>query len=129
MNPRHILFIGISDLYKMYFHPDWTKQEYKREGFANLSLPIPEDVKKEQEKLEEADCLVLLDSVSWSEGPAKLKWWFNRVYSIGYTYRHGNSDNMKTIPYGLVVCTAGHSSEFLQEIGIAKSMRIIMIDD
>ena len=36
---------------------------------------------------------------------------------------------MKTFKYGLVICTAGHPNEFLNEIGIAESMRNIMIDD
>jgi len=36
---------------------------------------------------------------------------------------------MKTIKYGLVLCTAGYSNEFLNDTGIAKSMRTIMLDD
>lgn len=36
---------------------------------------------------------------------------------------------MKTLKYGLVICTAGHPNNFLQEIGIAESMRNVMLDD
>ncbi len=36
---------------------------------------------------------------------------------------------MKTLKYGLVICTAGHPNKFLKEIGIAESMRNVMIDD
>ena len=36
---------------------------------------------------------------------------------------------MKTISHGLVICTAGHPNEFLQEIGIAQSMENIMLND
>jgi len=36
---------------------------------------------------------------------------------------------MKTIKYGFVVCTAGHSNEFLHEIGIAQSMQTVMLTD
>ena len=36
---------------------------------------------------------------------------------------------MKSIKYGLVICTAGHPNEFLVEIGISQSMQNVMLDD
>jgi len=36
---------------------------------------------------------------------------------------------MKTIPFGLVICTAGHPNDFLNEIGMAQSMEKIMLED
>jgi len=122
----------ISDLYQMNFQTDMTEGEYNREGFANIELPIPADVKEEQRKIKEADCLIFLYPVWWSDCPAKLKGWFDRVYSVGYAYGYGVStkmEKMKTVKYGLVLCTAGHPNEYLQEIGIAESMRNVMIDD
>ena len=40
----------ISDLYEMNFKTDLTEEEYLREGFYRKDLPVPEDVKIEQEK-------------------------------------------------------------------------------
>ncbi len=122
----------ISDLYAMNFKTDMTELEYEREGFANIGLPIPNDVKVEHQKIEKADCLIFLYPVWWSDCPSKLKGWFDRVYSVGYAYANKNPNHiekMKTLKYGLVLCTAGHPNDFLQEIGIAESMRNIMIDD
>jgi len=122
----------ISDLYEMKFKTDMTEEEYEREGFANIELPIPNDVKEEHKKIKKAECLIFLYPVWWSDCPSKLKGWFDRVYSIGYAYGHNDSnlfDKMKTLKYGLVICTAGHPNEFLREIGIAESMRNVMIDD
>lgn len=123
----------VSDLYEIDFQSDMTVQEYEREGLLNLNLPISSDVLKEQEKIEKADCIIFLYPVWWSDCPSKLKGWFDRVYSVGYAYGHHHKDNtikkMKTIPYGIVLCTAGHPNEFLEEIGIAKSMKTVMIDD
>lgn len=122
----------ISDLYAMGFKTDMTEEEYKREGFANINLPIPNDIKAEHKKIEKADCLIFLYPVWWSDCPSKLKGWFDRVYSVGYAYGHKESnkiDKMKILKYGLVICTAGHPNEFLQQIGIAQSMRNVMIDD
>ncbi|WP_298418184.1 NAD(P)H-dependent oxidoreductase [uncultured Kordia sp.] len=122
----------ISDLYAMNFQTDMTAEEYMREGFANLELPIPEDVQKEHQKIAKADCIIFLYPVWWSDCPAKLKGWFDRVYSVGYAYGYNvecKTQVMKTVPKGIVICTAGHSNEFLNEIGIAESMRNIMLDD
>ena len=122
----------ISDLYAMGFKTDLSEEEYEREGFAKKHLPLPNDVIEEQNKIERADCLIFLYPVWWSDCPAKLKGWFDRVYSIGYAYGSNVEDHltkMKTIKYGLVLCTAGHPNDFLIEIGIAESMRNVMLDD
>lgn len=121
----------ISDLYAMNFKTDMTEEEYEREGFANFNLPIPKDVKEEHLKIEKADCLIFLYPVWWSDCPSKLKGWFDGVYSVGYAYNKtaNEIDKMKILKLGLVICTAGHPNEFSQEIGIAESMRNVMIDD
>lgn len=122
--------VAISDLYAMGFQSDMSEPEYEREGFAKTELPIPADVLAEHKKIENADCIIFLYPVWWSDCPAKMKGWFDRVYSVGYAY--GQKDNglkMKTIKLGLVICTAGHPNEFLTETGMAQSMQTIMLDD
>ena len=122
----------VSDLYAMNFQTDMTAEEYEREGFANFELGIPNDVLAEHEKIENADGIIFLYPVWWSDCPSKLKGWFDRVYSVGYAYGHKESSSlkkMKTLKYGLVLCTAGHPNDFLHEIGIAESMRNVMLDD
>jgi len=122
--------LQISDLYTMNFQSDMSAEEYEREGFAKTNLPISADVLAEHEKIEKADCIIFLYPVWWSDCPAKLKGWFDRVYSVGYAYgQNETSKKMKTIPLGLVICTAGHSNEFLEEINMAQSMQTIMLDD
>jgi len=122
----------VSDLYAMNFRTDMIEEEYEREGFGRTELPIPKDIKEEHQKIKKADCLVFVYPVWWSDCPAKLKGWFDRVYAVGYAYGSDQSkpgEKMKTLKYGLVICTAGHPNEFLKEIGIAESMRNVMIDD
>ena len=123
----------VSDLYEMDFRTEMTEQEYMREGLLNLNLPIAPDVQKEQEKIENADCIIFLYPVWWSDCPAKLKGWFDRVYTVGYAYGYDNKGTkikkMKTVKYGIALCTAGHPNKVLDEIGIAESMRNVMIDD
>jgi len=122
--------IEVSDLYASNFVSDMSEAEYEREGFAKAQLPISQDVLVEQEKIEKADCIIFLYPVWWSDCPAKLKGWFDRVYSVGYAYgQNETSRKMKTIPYGLVICTAGHPNDFLLEIEMAQSMEKIMLED
>lgn len=122
--------LQISDLYAMNFQSDMSAEEYEREGFAKTNLPVSADVLAEQDKIEKADCIIFLYPVWWSDCPAKLKGWFDRVYSVGYAYgQNENSKKMKTIPLGVVICTAGHPNEFLKEINMAQSMQTIMLDD
>jgi NAD(P)H dehydrogenase (quinone) len=125
--------VEVSDLYEMNFQTDMTEQEYEREGFARIDLPVSDDVMTEQGKIEQADCIIFLYPVWWSDCPAKLKGWFDRVYSVGYAYGYDANgqkiQKMKKIKSGIVICTAGHSNEFLEETGMAESMRKVMLND
>lgn len=127
---KHNLSFEVSDLYEMNFQGDMSETEYEREGFAKTELPIPSDVLEEHAKIEKADCIIFLYPVWWSDCPAKLKGWFDRVYSVGYAYYQNDTfPKMKTLKLGLVICTAGHPNDFLTEIGIVQSMENVMLDD
>lgn len=125
--------VEISDLYSMNFSSDMTESEYEREGFAQLHLPLSDDIVAEHKKIEVADCIIFLYPLWWSDCPAKMKGWFDRVYSVGYAYGYDKQGQkisvMKKVKYGIVICTAGHPNDFLEETGIADSMRTIMIND
>jgi len=125
--------IELSDLYAMNFCSDMNEEEYEREGFAETEKLLSLDVIKEQKKIENADCIIFLYPVWWSDCPAKLKGWFDRVFSVGYAYGYNEVGegikSMRYVKFGLALCTAGHSNDFLEEIGIAKSMNTVMIND
>ena len=122
--------IEISDLYEMDFKSDMTEEEYEREGFARTELPISNDIYEEHKKIENADCIIFLYPVWWSDCPAKLKGWFDRVFSVGYAYGYKQDlPKMKIIKFGISICTAGHPYDFLNETGIVQSMKTIMSDD
>jgi len=122
--------IEVSDLYANNFKSNMTAEEYLREGLSQTLLPIPNDVREEHRKIENADCIIFLYPVWWSDCPAMMKGWFDRVFAVGYAYgQKSDLPKMKTINYGLVICTAGHPNNFLEEIGIAQSMQHIMLED
>jgi NAD(P)H dehydrogenase (quinone) len=122
----------VGDLYEMNFQSDLDPEQYERETSFDPQSPLPGDVKIEQEKLARADALAFVYPVWWSDCPAKLKGWFDRVWSYGYAYVYEEGEHAASqigIDKALVICPAGHTEEHLEEIGIADSMRRVMVND
>ncbi|WP_348798322.1 NAD(P)H-dependent oxidoreductase [Flavobacterium adhaerens] len=122
--------VEVSDLYRLNFKSDLSVTEYEREAFSKIVIPIPEDVLLEHHKIQNADCILFLYPLWWSDCPAKLKGWFDRVFTVGFAYKHSEVvPKMKEIPYGVALCTAGHPTSLLEETGISQSMKNIMLND
>jgi NAD(P)H dehydrogenase (quinone) len=124
---------GISDLYEMNFKSDLDLAEYHRETGLDPNAPVVDDVKAEQAKIDKADALAFIYPLWWSDCPAKLKGWFDRVWSYGYAYWYDEAGEHSTskirIEKALVLCPAGHTAEYLEETAITESMRRIMLND
>lgn len=120
----------ISDLYEMNFISDMSLAEFRRETSYSVNWPLPEDVVQEQEKIIRAEWLVFIYPLWWSDCPAKLKGWFDRVYTVGfaYGYEDGFESKLKG-KKGMVICPAGHTEEELEEVGILESIRKVMLYD
>jgi len=116
----------LSDLYQMGFCSDMSETEYLRESNYREDLPLPDDVILEQKKINDSDAIVFIYPVFWTEAPAKLVGWFDRVWTYGFAY--GNR-SMKQLEKGLVICIAGHSLQNLKEYGHYDSMKTVMLGD
>lgn len=122
----------IGDLYDMEFITDLTEEQYHREVGMDPAAPVPDDVKHEQEKINQADALAFIYPLWWSDCPAKLKGWFDRVLTYGYAYLYDENDQHVTqikLKKALVICSAGHTEQHLDETGISESIRKIMLND
>jgi NAD(P)H dehydrogenase (quinone) len=120
------------ELYAIDFRTDMDEAEYMREVSGFPDAPVPADVAEEHRKIERADGLAFIYPLWWSECPAKLKGWFDRVWSYGYAYFYDESEQRHThidIDKAIVICPAGHTAEHLEDTGIAESMRRIMLND
>ena len=116
----------LSDLYKMGFRTDMSEAEYLREANFNEGTPLPEDVIAEQNKINSSDTIVFIYPVFWTEAPAKLVGWFDRVWTSGFAY--GNR-SMKQLEKALMICIAGHSLQHLKEYGHFEAMKTVMLGD
>jgi NAD(P)H dehydrogenase (quinone) len=122
----------VGDLYAMNFKCDMSIDQYERETSFDPIAPIPSDIAIEQKKVQQSDVLVFIYPNWWSDCPAMLKGWFDRVWTLGFAYFYDKDGQRKTIinpKKAIVLCTAGHTNEDLEAAGIAESMRCIMIKD
>ena len=90
----------IGNLYEMNFECKLDLDQYMREVSRMTSTPVPGDVAE--------------------------------VWTNGYAYFYDENVGRKSFikpKKALVICTAGHTVEYLEETGIAKSMRCIMLKD
>ena len=122
----------IGDLYHSGFITDMDAAQYEREIGYHSEMPVPDDVQAEQKRIDWAEALVFIYPVWWSDCPAKLKGWFDRIFSYGYAYYY-DEDWVRGVKVdirkALIICSAGMTVEQLEETGIAQAMRTIMIED
>ena len=116
----------LSDLYKMGFKTDMTEEEYLRDAYYRISPDVAEDVLAEQEKINSSDAIVFIYPVFWTEAPAKLVGWFDRVWSYGFAY---GEKTMKTLDKAVFLCSAGNTVEYLERFGFLDSMKRVMLGD
>ena len=117
----------VSDLYEMNFISDLSEKEYLRESYCRLELPVPEDVRAEQEKVNSSDAIVFIYPVFWTDAPAKLSGWFDRVWTYGFAY--GENRTMKQLEKGLVLCIAGNTLEYFEHTGLGDAMKKVFLED
>jgi len=117
----------ISDLYEMNFITDMSEDEYLREAWYRRDLRLPGDVREEHEKINSSDAIVFIYPVFWSDAPAKLKGWFDRVWT--YQFAYGEKRTMKQLEKGLVLCVAGNDADYFQKTGLGEAMRKVFLED
>src|SRR5574344_540879 len=116
----------LSDLYKMNFKTDMSEKEYLRDSHYEDTTDIADDVIEEQNKINESDALVFIYPVFWTEAPAKLVGWFDRVWTYGFAY---GQKRLKMLEKGIILCTAGNTKDKLDKFGLLASMKKVMLGD
>jgi NAD(P)H dehydrogenase (quinone) len=117
----------MSDLYKMNFNSGMSEAEYQREAYYRRDMPVPADVIAEQEKINSSDAIAFIFPLFWSDAPAKLKGWFDRVWTYGFAY--GENRTMKQLEKALIFCSAGNTMEYFHRTGILGALEKVMLDD
>ncbi len=117
----------VSDLYAMDFKETFTEEEYLREAFYEEDLPVPTDVLEEQRKCREADAIAFIYPVFWTEAPAKLVGWFQRVWTYGFAY--GDSPALSPFKKAVFLVTMGGSLKDPIRRQQVEAMETVMLGD
>ena len=112
--------VEVADLYREGFSSDMTAVDYAQ--FDNC--PMPNDVLREQARVERADALAFTFPLFWWSFPSKLKGWLDRVFSWGWAYDlgHDAQGSLLSSRKGLVLITAGASERVFKKYGYDKSL-------
>lgn len=116
----------ISDLYAMEFRSELTLDEYERESGHRADARVPDDVAAEHAKLNAADVWAFIYPVWWADCPARLKGWFDRVWTVGFAHKPAG---LRTAQKAFVLCTAGYSIAELNSSGCYQAMKTAMLTD
>jgi NAD(P)H dehydrogenase (quinone) len=124
--------VEVGDVCAMDFQTDMDPAQYEREMGPDPDAPVPADVCAAHAKIARPDAVAFVYPVWWSDCPAKLKGWFDRVFAHGYSYRRGGwrgRTKPVSVRWAVALCSAGQTEEALERQGIAQSMRTIMLQD
>lgn len=119
--------VTLVDLYQENFNCVFCEEEYQREAYYNDELSVPDDVKYYQELINKNDALVFIYPVFWTEAPAIVAGWFQRVWTYGFAY--GDNRKMKTLDKVLFLVTMGGDlTEVIRQKQVL-AMKEVMLGD
>jgi NAD(P)H dehydrogenase (quinone) len=121
-----------ADLYREGFDPLLSDAQFGLETALDPGARRPADVEAEQARLDRAEGLVFIYPFWWSDVPAILKGWFDRVWTYGYAYAY-EADRSRTtrlrVRKALALCPAGHDDEKLAALGMREAHHRVMVED
>jgi len=124
--------VEVADLYAEGFNPILEEAAFARETAMDPGAPLSPEVQAEQARLDRCEGLIFVYPFWWSDVPAILKGWFDRVWTYGYAYAY-EADRSRTTRLGirkaLALCPAGHTDETLDALGLREAHRRVMVED
>lgn len=122
----------VFDLYGAGFSPLLDEAGLARErGYRGQGEPVPADVAYQQDKVRTADSLALVFPLWWSDVPAILKGWFDRIWTKGFAYSPtGDTELRRLAPRkAFALCASGHPLDKLERDGVASALRASLLGD
>lgn len=106
----------VADLHRDGFDPLWS--------IADGGDTAPEDVLREQARIENADAICLVFPLFWWGMPAMMKGWVDRVFSWGWAYDQLDDPNLSLLRprSGLLLVPAGARSDEMEARGYTSAL-------
>ncbi len=87
----------VGDLYRVPFDPALGDLAFDRERRGDTEAPVPADVLAQQDCVRRSDALALVFPLWWSDVPAILKGWFDRVWTKGFAYSPSGETELRRL--------------------------------
>ena len=111
----------VRDLYEVSFNPLLSSDD-----LAKLhSGEIPEDIRREQEFIKNADVIIFIYPIWWAGSPAIIKGYIDRVFSYGFAYMYkGNKVvGLLTDKSAIIINSNGSPYDFYERNGFYNAIR------
>jgi NAD(P)H dehydrogenase (quinone) len=114
--------VELADLYAEGFNPAFIPED-----FAQFTgEPMPDDVLREQARVDRNEALVIIAPIWWWQYPAMLKGWIDRVFIGGWAFTDARGPNTQPIlglRKVLVLATAGAEAARFAKYGYLEGIR------
>ena len=111
----------VRDLNELKFHPVLSGSDFT--SFKQGKMP--DDIKREQDHIRNADVLIFIYPTWWYGMPAILKGYIDRVFSYGFAYEFNEKGLQGLLPDKKVIIfnTTGGPAEYYAEAGYNDAIR------
>lgn len=121
--------VEIADLHAEGFSPAMIRADL--DLYHGDASALPDDVLREQQRVERADMLIFVFPFYWWSVPALLKGWFDRVLTVNWAYKVGEEGrivgNLRDVPVRLVA-TAGSDIAGFDKHGYSTAIQSQIVE-
>lgn len=114
--------VKVRDLYAQNFNPILSADDFTQ-FFQNQ---IPEDIKVEQDAIAWADQLVFIYPTWWTNMPAMLKGYIDRVFTNGFAFKYteNGAEGLLNGKKAIIFQTTGQPKESLEAYNLISPLQI-----
>ena len=114
----------VRDLYEISFNPLLSSKDLE----LIHNNQIPDDIKKEQDFIRNADVIIFIYPIWWAGQPAIIKGYIDRVFSYGFAYMYKGGKVIGLLPNkkAIIINSNGNSTELYKKDGFYDSMKLLV---
>lgn len=121
--------VEIADLHAEGFNPAMSRPDL--DLYHGDASALPDDILREQQRVERADRLVFVFPVYWWSVPGLLKGWFDRVLTLNWAYKVAEDGrivgNLRDVPVHLIA-TAGTDVSGFDKHGYSTAIQTQIVE-
>ncbi|MCW1827036.1 NAD(P)H-dependent oxidoreductase [Enterobacter asburiae] len=121
--------VEIADLHAEGFNSAMTRPDL--DLYHGDASALPDDIQREQQRVDRADRLVFVFPIYWWSVPGLLKGWFDRVLTLNWAYKVAEDGrivgNLRDVPVHLIA-TAGTDASGFDKHGYSTAMQTQIVE-